>query len=182
MSAIEEIVGPAYRSSLVDSLNSPYTICGVVQQPGVVPPPDILREELMRLQELVFRQDLLELDRRVRVIFVTPAGEAYRFRRVFDKRAWDGIDILNLGDLGLGRGLASVDWLQRTRYVQGLAQLMMDWHPPLPRRLHGPAFTNEMSASYFCWFERQVAAFYVRVLWHQLHRVAVGPPRRAGTS
>ncbi|KAI4293589.1 hypothetical protein K525DRAFT_245030, partial [Schizophyllum commune Loenen D] len=178
MTEIRKVLGDDFKwTAFVDDLFKPYTLRGQLLQPGILPSPRILRIELMYMQELVFRQDFVEVDRRVRVVFVTAFEETERLRHVFDKRTWNGIDILCLRDLGTGRGLAAWDWVERSRYVQALAQLMKTWHPSLPQRLHAAADAHRIAAEDYLWFEGQVIAFYVRVLWHALHRTAIAPPR-----
>ena len=51
-----------------------------------------------------------------------------------------------------------------------------DWRVPLPQRLRWEVETDRMTEARFVWFERQVVAFYCRILWLTLKRKAVPPP------
>ncbi|KAL1754392.1 hypothetical protein FB107DRAFT_275841 [Schizophyllum commune] len=180
MGIIRDLLGEGFDwDAFVKDQLQPYTIRGVVVQPGVLPPPDVMKDELLYVQELGFRQDVLDLERRVRPYALTPAEELHRLRHMFDKRTWDGVDIFNLRDLGEGRGLAAANWLERSRYVQAFARVMMHWIPRLPASLDHLARAERMTYGQFYWFEEEVVAFYVRLLWHELHRTAIAPPRRS---
>ncbi|KAL1658389.1 hypothetical protein GGF50DRAFT_92667 [Schizophyllum commune] len=180
MNDIRCLVGEDFNWDLfVANQDLPYTVRGVVVQPGRLPPPHVMKDELLYVHELGFRQEMTDIDRTVRGIFVTPAEEVFRLGGVFDDRTWDGVDIFNLRDLGEGRGLAALDWVERVPYVQAFARLMLDWVPRLPPSLERRLDLKRMGYTEFYWFEGQVAAFYARVVWHSLHRVAIGPPRRS---
>ncbi|KAL1711841.1 hypothetical protein EV715DRAFT_297649 [Schizophyllum commune] len=179
MTTIRDLLGDDFNwDAFIKNLSEPYVLRGYVVQPGDLPPPHVMRAEMWYLQELLFRQDLLELDRRLRVILISKLEELERFRRVFDKRTWCGADILNLCEVEKGRGLMAESWRERVRYVQAFARLMLDWEVALPRRLRWEVDADRMTEAHFVWFERQVISFYCGVLWLTLKRKAVAPPVR----
>ncbi|KAL1658548.1 hypothetical protein GGF50DRAFT_120761 [Schizophyllum commune] len=179
MTTIRDLLGDDFNwDAFTKNLSEPYVLRGYVVQPGDLPPPHVMKAEMWYLQELLFRQDLLELDRRLRVILISKLEELERFRRVFDKRTWCGADILNLCEVEAGRGLMAESWRERVRYVQAFARLMLDWEVALPRRLRWEVDADRMTEAHFVWFERQVIAFYCGVLWLTLKRKAVAPPVR----
>ncbi|KAL1751275.1 hypothetical protein FB107DRAFT_251589 [Schizophyllum commune] len=179
MTTIRDLLGDDFNwNAFIKNLSEPYVLRGHVVQPGNLPPPHVMRAEMWYLQELLFRQDLLELDRRLRVILISKLEELERFRYVFDKRTWCGADILNLCEVEKGRGLMAESWRERVRYVQAFARLMLDWEVTLPRCLRWEVDADRMTEAHFVWFERQVISFYCGVLWLTLKRKAVAPPVR----
>ncbi|KAL1711914.1 hypothetical protein EV715DRAFT_268256 [Schizophyllum commune] len=159
--SIREIVGEDFQWDIfVEKQSQPYTLRGITIQPGILPPSHVMKDELMRVHELVFRIDFIELDRRIRSSFVHPVEEVYRWSNIFDDRTWDGVDILNLCDLGEGRGLAAPNWVERMPYVQEFARLMLDWVPCLPGRVEHLVSAKQMGYLEFYWFEEQVVKFY----------------------
>ncbi|KAL1740302.1 hypothetical protein HDZ31DRAFT_76978 [Schizophyllum fasciatum] len=177
MTTIRDLLGDDFNwDAFIKNLSEPYVLRGYVVQPGVLPPAHVMKAEMWYLQELIFRQDVLELDRRLRVISVSKLEELERFRHVFDKRTWCGADILNLCEVETGRGLLALSWHERVRYLQAFARLMLDWKVALPQRLRREVDADYMTESTFVWFERQVIAFYCRALWLTLKRKAVPPP------
>ncbi|KAI5821820.1 hypothetical protein K523DRAFT_381474 [Schizophyllum commune Tattone D] len=177
MTTIRDLLGDDFNwDAFIKNLSEPYVLRGYVVQPGALPLPHVMKAEMWYLQELIFRQDVLELDRRLRAILISKLEELERFRHVFDKRTWCGADILNLCEVETGRGLSAQSWRDRVRYVQAFARLMLDWRVPLPQRLRWEVETDRMTEARFVWFERQVVAFYCRILWLTLKRKAVPPP------
>ncbi|KAL1658396.1 hypothetical protein GGF50DRAFT_92657 [Schizophyllum commune] len=159
--SIREIVGEDFEWDVfIKKQSQPYVLRGITIQPGILPPSHVMKDELMRVHELVFRIDFIELDRRIRSSFVHPVEEVYRWSNIFDDRTWDGVDILNVCDLGEGRGLAALDWVERMPYVQEFAWLMLDWVPSLPRRVEHLVSAKQMGYLEFYWFEEQVVKFY----------------------
>ncbi|KAL1711446.1 hypothetical protein EV715DRAFT_268558, partial [Schizophyllum commune] len=177
MTTIRDLLGDDFNwAAFIKNLSEPYVLRGYVVQPGHLPPPHVMKAEMWYLQELIFRQDLLELDRRLRAMLISKLEELERLRRVFDKRTWCGANILNLCEVEKGRGLLALSWRERVRYVQVFARLMLDWKVALPQRLRRDVEADHMTESHFVWFERQVIAFYCRALWLTLRRKAVPPP------
>ncbi|KAL1741226.1 hypothetical protein HDZ31DRAFT_27544, partial [Schizophyllum fasciatum] len=147
--------------------------------PGQLPPAPAIKDVLWRLNELVFRKDLVDLDRRARLSVLTPAEEHLRLQNPFDPSTF-GADILSVHGRGWeNKGLAADDWKERYKYVVGLAHLMRDWHDGLPDQVIRMLEQGTMSEARFEWLEGKVAEHYALQLWRLFHRKVVGPARRS---
>ncbi|TRM61198.1 hypothetical protein BD626DRAFT_406111, partial [Schizophyllum amplum] len=161
-------------------LQQPYTVCGELTLPGRLPSSWAMKGALWRLQELGFRKDLLDLDRRVRTIVITPAEEVWRFRNLFHPSTFDSVDVLAVRGYGLEHtGLVDRRWYERFDYVAALSYIMLDWDPPLPTKLRFWQTQGDITQKEAWWLETNIIRFYVRVMWHQFKRRAIPPPRRS---
>ncbi|KAL1743159.1 hypothetical protein HDZ31DRAFT_41611 [Schizophyllum fasciatum] len=148
-------------------------------EPGQLPPGPAIKDVLWRLNELVFRKDLIDLDRRARLSVLTPAEEHLRLQNPFDPSTF-GADILAVHGRGHeNKGLVADDWKERYKYVVGLAHLMRDWHDGLPVKVVRVLEQGAMSQARFEWLEGKVAEHYALQLWRLFHRKVIGPARRS---
>ncbi|KAL1698569.1 hypothetical protein EV121DRAFT_217956 [Schizophyllum commune] len=180
MARVREIFGPTINfDKVLATLNQPYIALGVVCTSAHPPPREVARGILWRLQELIFRKDLMDLDRRLRLIFITRVEEHQRLRMVFARETY-GADILSIyGEGERDRGLVAQDWVERYPHVVALADLMLDWDEPLPRRVRDVLCTPRLSQRNFEWLEKKVIQHYAAMLFAHFHRKVVGPARRS---
>ncbi|KAL1738472.1 hypothetical protein HDZ31DRAFT_69959 [Schizophyllum fasciatum] len=162
------------------NLTRRYSIFGEAWvDPGQLPPTPLIKDILWRLNELVFRKDLIDLDRRARACVLTPAEEHLRLQNPFDPSTF-GADILAVHGRGReNKGLVADDWRERYKYVVGLAHLMRDWHDALPSKVVRVLEQGTMSEARFKWLEGKVAEHYALQLWRHFHRRVIGPARRS---
>ena len=180
MARVREIFGAAINfDKVLATLNQPYIALGEVCTSTRPPSRDIARGILWRLQELIFRKDLMDLDRRLCLIFITRLEEHQRLRMVFARETY-GADILSIyGEGERDQGLVAQDWVERYPYVVALADLMLDWDEPLPRRVRDVLHTPRLSQREFEWMEKKVIQHYAAMLFAHFHRKVVGPARRS---
>ncbi|TRM56900.1 hypothetical protein BD626DRAFT_574998 [Schizophyllum amplum] len=181
MDKLQKVFGDRLNLRSIESrLVLPYRVLGEVVQPGCMPSPNTLKSLLYRLQEVAWRKDLLDLDRRARTCILTAAQEAMRLQPVFESSTFFEGDVLTVRGLGMVNvGLVADDWRVRARYVKALARVMELWSPRLWLDVAATARQDRMSYKVFEWLEQQVAIFYCRMLQHELGRRAIAPPRRS---
>ncbi|KAI5824353.1 hypothetical protein K523DRAFT_356901 [Schizophyllum commune Tattone D] len=180
MAKVREIFGATINfDKVLATLSQPYIALGEVCTSIRPPSREIARGILWRLQELIFRKDLIDLDRRLRLIFITRVEEHQRLRMVFARETY-GADILSIyGEGERDQGLVAQDWMERYPYVVALADIMLDWDEPLPRRVRDVLRTPQLSQREFEWMEKKVIQHYAAMLFAHLHRKVVGPARRS---
>ncbi|KAL1740635.1 hypothetical protein HDZ31DRAFT_47105 [Schizophyllum fasciatum] len=179
MGKVRRIFGATINfDKVLATLVQPYIAHGEVCTSARPPSREIARGILWRLQELIFRKDLMDLDRRLRLIFITRVEEHQRLRMVFARETY-GADILSIYGKGeRDQGLVAQDWMERYPYVVAFADLMLDWDEPLPRRVRDVLQTPRLSQHEFEWMEKKVIQHYAAMLYAHFHRKVVGPARR----
>ncbi|TRM60908.1 hypothetical protein BD626DRAFT_538448 [Schizophyllum amplum] len=171
-------------AQVVSRLQQPYTILGDTRRAQSMPSSATIRTLLWELEELVFRKDLLDLDRRLRRSRLTSAGEMARLEAVFHRDMIEG-DLMgvSLGVQG-SHGLVADDWNERKHHLKALVDVMVGWTRtgPLPSGLvremstlvdlpHVPAERAHAA-------ELAIAKHYFAQLYVYLDRHPAGPPRR----
>ncbi|KAL1750118.1 hypothetical protein FB107DRAFT_279942 [Schizophyllum commune] len=180
MGPMRDIFGQTFNfSAILGKFSQPYLALGEVIQPGRLPCPRTMKGLLWRLHELVFRKDLMDVERRLRVLLLTPAEEHQRVRHVFPHETY-GADVLTVVGSGeVDRGLVAEGWVERYPYVLALGALMLDWAEPLPERVREALQEPKMSERQFLWLEGKIVEHYVAMLFAYFQCKALGPARRS---
>ncbi|TRM56373.1 hypothetical protein BD626DRAFT_575771 [Schizophyllum amplum] len=179
MDALKAMYGQDLDLNTVQArLHEPYQVGGELVQPGRLPSEDVMRSLLWTMDELVFRQDLTDLDRRLRRERLSPTEEHVRLGAAFYANSHVEGDLLLLrGAPSRNEGLVADDPQERVEYLVGLGEMMLTWRSYQPSDAVRAALGRlRLTDREVDWLEQELANNYALALWRILGRYPAGPP------